>query len=114
MAQKNIGTREVPAEPAAAVAAGPKSKDKPVTAAKPALPKSSDKPGLAAAKPVDKPVVRKAAVEQPAKFQKKIVDKPSAVAAAAMTKPVRLAKNDPLAPLQPKHSGHSKEPLADR
>jgi hypothetical protein len=112
--QKNIGTREVPAEPAAAVAAGPKSKDKPVTAAKPALPKSSDKPGLAAAKPVDKPIVRKAAVEQPAKFQKKIVDKPSAVAAAAMTKPVRLAKNDPLAPLQPKHSGHSKEPLADR
>jgi hypothetical protein len=48
-------------------AAGPKSTEKPVTAAKPAPKKSVDKPGLAAAKPV--------------------------------TKPVELAKADPLAPL---------------
>lgn len=112
--QKNIGTREVPAEPAAAVAGGPKSKDKPVTAAKPALPKSSDKPGLAAAKPVDKASARKTGVEQAAKSLKKIVENPVAVASAPMTKPVRLAKTDPLAPLPTKHSGHSKEPLADR
>jgi hypothetical protein len=112
--QKNIGTREVPAEPVAAVAPGPKSKDKPVTAAKPALPKPSDRPGLAAAKSVDKATAHITAVQQASKSQKKIVDKPAVVAAAPMTKPVRLAKNDPLAPLPPKRSGHSKEPLADR
>jgi hypothetical protein len=67
-------TREVPVKP---VAAGPqptvpKSTDRPVTAASPVAKKSVDKPGLAAAKPV--------------------------------TKPVRIAKNDPLGPLPGKHS----------
>jgi len=68
-ASLNTETREVPVKPAAILpqAAGPKSTEKPVTAAKPAPKKSVDKPGLAAAKPV--------------------------------TKPVELAKADPLAPL---------------
>ncbi|MFL6830153.1 MAG: hypothetical protein ACJ8D5_05975 [Sphingomicrobium sp.] len=50
-------TREVPVKPAATLpqAAGPKSAEKPVTAAKPAPKKSVDKLGLAAAKPVTKP-----------------------------------------------------------
>jgi hypothetical protein len=62
-------TREVPAKRAPSMpdAAPIKSTEKPVTAAKPAPKKTVDKPGLAAAKPV--------------------------------TKPVRVAKNDPLAPL---------------
>jgi hypothetical protein len=67
-------TREVPVKSVVAVPqqAVPKSTDRPVTAASPVAKKSVDKPGLAAAKPV--------------------------------TKPVRLAKNDPLAPLADKRS----------
>jgi hypothetical protein len=67
-------TREVPVKAVAAVPQLPalKSTDRPVTAASPVKKKSVDKPGLAAAKPV--------------------------------TKPVRLAKNDPLAPLADKRS----------
>jgi hypothetical protein len=86
-------TREVPEKPVAALplkAAGPplrdKSTDKPVTAAKPAQKKAVDKPGLAAAKPT------------------KSVEKPQLAAARAVTKPVRLANNDPLAPLPDRHS----------
>lgn len=85
-------TREVPEKPVAQMplATGPQTRDKsiekPVTAAKPANKKSVDKPGLAAAKP------------------SKSVDKPAVAAAKAMTRPVRLAKVDPLAPLPEKHS----------
>jgi len=78
-------TREVPARPVVAVPqpTGPKSTEKPVTAAKPAPKKAVDKPGLAAAKPV--------------------------------TKPIRLAKNDPLAPLPTKRSNKtSKDPAPAR
>jgi hypothetical protein len=68
-ASLNTGTREAPAPPVAAAPrpAAAKSTDQPVAAAIPAPKKSVDKPGLAAAKP--------------------------------MTKPVRIAKVDPLAPL---------------
>jgi len=68
-ASLKIETREVPAQtrPAVRPSAARMSPEKPVAAATPAHKKSVDKPGLAAAKPV--------------------------------TKPVRLAKNDPLAPL---------------
>jgi hypothetical protein len=109
-------TREVPAESPAALSLphGAKSKDKPVTAAKPALPKSADKPGLAAAKSQSKPTAHKAAVEQAARSEKKIVDKPATTAAAAVTKPVRLAKTDPLAPLPVLHSTKSRAANADR
>jgi hypothetical protein len=67
------GTREAPVPPAAAVLpqrTATKSPDQPVAAATPASKKSVDKPGLAAAKP--------------------------------MTKPVRIANVDPLAPLPAK------------
>jgi hypothetical protein len=69
-ASLKTGSREAPASMAIAPIPGPsipKSIEKPVAAAKPAQKKSVDKPGLAAAKP--------------------------------MTKPVRIAKADPLAPL---------------
>ena len=69
-ASLNTGTREDPATTVAAAPRQPantKSTDQPVAAAIPASKKSVDKPGLAAAKP--------------------------------MTKPVRIAKVDPLAPL---------------
>lgn len=94
--EENIGTREVPSKPAATApsAAGFKSTAKPVTAAKPApkalasakLPKAVDKSGLAAA------------------HSSKTVDKRTTAAAKPVTKPVRLAKNDPLAPLPDKRT----------
>jgi hypothetical protein len=67
-------TREVPVKPVAVMTQPTliKSTEHPVTAAKPVDKKSVDKPGLAAAKPV--------------------------------TRPVRIAKNDPLAPLSAKRS----------
>jgi hypothetical protein len=88
-APSNAGTREVPSVPAAALplkAVGSKSTALPVAAAKPAQKKAVDKPGLAAAHP------------------SKAVDKPSVATAKPVTKPVRLAKADPLAPLPEKHS----------
>jgi hypothetical protein len=94
-------TREVPAKPVAEMPQPTvvKSTERPVTAAKPVIRKSVDKLGLAAAKQPDK----------------KSVDKPVAIAAAPMTKPVRLAKNDPLAPLPQKHSrSTSKDPAPAR
>jgi hypothetical protein len=90
-------TREVPEKPAAAtpLAAGPhlgdKSTGKPVTTAKPA-PK-----GFAIVKPVDKPGLAAAQ-------RAKTVDKPMLASAKPVTRPVRLAKADPLAPLPDKHS----------
>jgi hypothetical protein len=59
---------------------------KPAATAKLAIKKAVDKPGLAAAQ------------------HSKTVDKPTVIAAKPVTKPVRLAKVDPLAPLPEKHS----------
>ena len=114
--QRIIGTREVPAQPAAALPlpAGSKSNDKPVTAAKPALPKSMDKPGLAAAKSEPKKPAQKPVPTAAKSPEKKSVDKREVAASAPVTKPVRLAKTDPLAPLPAKHSGHSKDAIAER
>ena len=83
-------TREVPVRPAAILppATGPNPADKPVTAAKPAPKTSAGKPGLAAAQSTSK----------------KSVDKPRVAVAKPVTKPVRLAKVDPLAPLPGKHT----------
>jgi len=83
-------TREVPVKSAAELppAAGRKPADKPATAAKPAPKTSAGKLGLAAAQ------------ARP----KKSVDKPTFAAAKPVTKPVRLAKVDPLAPLPDKHT----------
>jgi hypothetical protein len=81
-------TREVPAQSVVAMSRPTvvKSADKPVTAAKPAFTKSSDKPGLAAAHP----------------NSRNWADKPSLASMTPLTKPVRLAKTDPLAPLSVK------------
>ena len=90
-------TREVPAKPAVATPrpADLKSADRPVTAAKPVDKQSADRPGLAAAKSTARKAGKKAA-------DKKSVDKPALTAARSVTKPVRLAKTDPLAPLPAK------------
>jgi hypothetical protein len=48
-----------------------------------------------------------------AKAVKKTVDKPKVIVARPVTKPIRLAKVDPLAPLPARHSGHSKDINAD-
>ena len=93
-ASLKIETREVPAKPVAATprqTTGLKSADRPVTAAKPVERKSADRPGLAAAKST--------AVKTESAVPKKSVDKPVAATAKSVTKPVRLAKVDPLAPL---------------
>jgi len=117
-ASLKIPSREVPAR--SAVELPPTtaiSTDKPATAAKPASPTSVQKPGLAAAhpakKPAEKPAAKQASVV-PKTAPKKSVDKPPTIAAKAVTKPVRLAKVDPLAPLPAKHSGNSKDIRAER
>ena len=99
-ASYNIETREVPVKPVAKMpqATGPKSTDRPATAATPAPSKSVDVPGLAAAQS------RRGAISPAAK---KVVDKPQLAAARPVTKSVRLAKADPLAPLAAKSSARS-------
>jgi hypothetical protein len=105
-------TREVPARSVVALPqTTAKSTDKSAIAAKPAQSKSVEKPGLAAAHQTAKGAAEKAVV--PA-VTKKTVDKPVFAAAKPVTKPIRLAKVDPLAPLSAKHSGHSKDSTADR
>ena len=102
-------TREVPARTVVALPlTTAKSTDRPATSAKPAQSNSVVKPGLAAAqskKPAQKPVEAAA---------KKSVDKPGLLTAKAVTKPVRIAKVDPLAPLPARHSGNSKDIRAER
>ncbi len=95
-------TREVPAKPVVATPRPTdlKSADRPVTAGKPVDRKSADRPGLAAAKST----ARKAEKEPAAK---KSVDKPIIAAAKSVTKPIRLAKTDPLAPLPEQRSSKS-------
>ena len=90
-------TREVPAKPSAELppAGGPKSTEKPAIAAKPDKKKSADRPGLAAAHLI----------------AKKSVDKPVLAAAKPVTKPVRLAKLDPLAPLPDRRSAKTSKDL---
>lgn len=110
-------TREVPARtaivlpPAAAIFT-----DKPATAARPALKTSVKKPVLAAAHPAKKEPAKaqpKLASAASKAAPKKSVDKPRVVTAKAVTKPTRMAKVDPLAPLPVRHSGHSKDVSAD-
>ena len=107
-------TREVPARPVAEMplATGMKSMDRPVTAAKPAQSKSADKPGLAAAKLTPKKGVERTASTAAKPPAKKSVDKPAVAAAKPVTKPVRLAKADPLAPLPVTRSVRSKDSTA--
>jgi hypothetical protein len=107
-------TREVPARTVVALPrTTAKSTDKPATAAKAAQIKSVEKPGLAAAQPAPKKPQQKEAAAAPKTPPKKSVDKPVVAAAKPVTKPVRLAKVDPLAPLPVKHPGHSRDTNAD-
>jgi hypothetical protein len=103
-------TREVPAR--TVVELPPmtaKPMAKPATAAKPALPRALKKPDLAAAQ-----LLKEEPPKLVAATPKKSVDKAAVVTARAMTKPLRIAKADPLAPLPAKHSGHSKDIAAER
>ena len=118
VASLKIETREVPARTAAALPqAAANFTDGPAHAAKPAHQKSVEKPGLAAAHPV-----KKAEAKQPVKLAllttksspKKSVDKKPVVTAKALTKPIHMAKVDPLAPLPAHHSGNSKGIAAER
>jgi hypothetical protein len=102
-------TREVPARSVAILPqATANSTGKPAIAAKPATIKPVEKPGLAAAQSKPKRAPERVASVAP----KKSVDKPAVVTARAVTKPVRMAKIDPLAPLPAKHN--SKGSTADR
>ncbi len=108
-------TREVPARSVVALPqTTAKSTDEPANAAKPApakpLAKSVEKPGLAAAQHSTKKGPEKAA-SAPAK---KTVDKPAVAATRPVTKPIRLAKVDPLAPLPARHPGKPKDSTPDR
>jgi hypothetical protein len=104
-------TREVPARTVVILPQTiAKSTDKPVTAAKPAPRVSVEKPGLAATQQAP----RKLDAKPVAATAKKSVDKPSVAAAKPVTKPVRLARVDPLAPLPGRHSGNSKDSTAER
>jgi hypothetical protein len=117
-ASYEIPTREVPARSVAILPhATAKATDKPATVAKPASKKSAAKPDLAAAqttpKKAPKIVAKLAAKVIPAAI-KKSVDKPQSSTARSVTKPIRIAKVDPLAPLPAKHSGHNKDVAAER
>ena len=108
-------TREVPARPVVTLPqTTATSTDKPATAAKPASTKSVAKPGLAAAQLQPKKPAEKLASAGPATAPKKSVDKPMAMFSKPVTKPVRIAKADPLAPLPARHSANSKDSTADR
>jgi hypothetical protein len=101
-------TREVPARSVVALPqTTAKSTDKPATSAKPAKASSLEKPGLAAAH-------SRAPVRPVEVAAKKSVDKPPVVTVRPVTRPVRIAKTDPLAPLPAKHSGHSRDIAAER
>jgi hypothetical protein len=117
-ASLKIETREVPARTAAELPpAAASSTDKPANAAKPAHKKSVEKPGLAAAHSIRKADEKQhanIASAEPKAAAKKSVDKKPVVTAKALTKPVRIAKVDPLAPLPAHHSGHSKGIAAER
>jgi hypothetical protein len=117
-ASLKISTREVPAQPSVILpptAARPT--DKPAIAAKPVKTSSVAKPGLAAAH-ITKTAVKSAApkltAEASTKPDKNAVDKTRVVTARALTKPTRMAKMDPLAPLPAKHSGNSKGSASER
>ena len=108
-------TREVPARTVVTLPqTTARSTDKPANAAKPATKKSVEKPGLAAAHPAAKKPTPKQAAATPRPSPKKSVDKLAVASAKAVTKPVRIAKVDPLAPLSAKHSGNSKDFHAER
>jgi hypothetical protein len=125
--REDLARTAVELPPAAA-----KSTDKPANAAKPVQHRSVVKPGLAAAQQAKKPVERRRlataqatkkplarpglekSASAPKRTTKKSVDKPVVAFAKPVTKPIRLAKVDPLAPLPAKHSGTSRGSATER
>lgn len=108
-------TREVPARTVVTLPqTTARSTDKPANAAKPATKKSVEKPGLAAAHLTARKAALTTVSAAPKASPKKSVDKLAVASAKAVTKPVRIAKVDPLAPLSAKHSGNSKDFRAER
>jgi len=109
-------TREVPARSVATLrqAIETKSTNRPVTAAKPVSSKSVDKPGLAAAQSKPEKPAAKAAPAPARMAEKKSVDKSALAAPKPVTRPVRLAKTDPLAPLSAAHPVKSKDSTTAR
>jgi hypothetical protein len=101
-------TREVPAKTVVAMPqqTAPQFTDRPATAAKPAIKKSVNEPGLAAAQSDRKTSTA------PGASHKKSVDKPELSGVVPMTKPVRLAKADPLAPIAGKHPATKAKDIA--
>jgi hypothetical protein len=111
-ASLTTGIREVPAKTTATLPriVVTKAADKPVSAARSAPPRpveklaaSASKPGLAAAQ-----------FGSPKPAPKKMVDKQASAASKSMTKPVRVAKADPLAPLAGKQLGKPKDHTTGR
>jgi len=103
-------TREVPARPVVTMPpTTATSTNKSALAAKPAVKPFVEKPGLAAAQPAAKTLGKTVTAAS-----KKSVDKPAALSAKPVTKPVRIANVDPLAPLPGKHSATSRGSTADR
>jgi hypothetical protein len=117
-ASLKIETREVPARTAALLPqAAAISTDMSATAARSAHKMSAEKPGLAAAhlaKGVSRKLTPVEAPPKPKLAAKKSVDKSRVVTAQTLTKPLRIAKVDPLAPLPGHHSGNSKGVAAER
>jgi hypothetical protein len=117
-ASLKIPAREVPAQ--SSVILPPttaRPKDKPAIAAKPVRTPSVAKPGLAAAhapKTAVKSAAPKLTEDVAKKPAKNAVDKTAVVTARALTKPARMAKMDPLAPLPVRHSGYSKGSATER
>lgn len=113
-ASLKIETREVPARPSVILPpTTARPTDTPATAALPGIKTSVKKPGLAAAHAI-KNAAKQLASSQPKAAPKKPVDKPVLTSFRPVTKPVRLAKIDPLAPLPVRHSGNSKGSAANR
>ena len=109
-ASLKIPSREVPARPVVMLPhATAKTTDEPATVAKPAHKKSVAKPDLAAAQPLASKARKVVSTSL-----KKSVDKPASSTGRSMTKPVRIAKVDPLAPLPARHTGHNKDVAAER
>ena len=107
-ASYTVQSREIPEKPVAVMpqATGPKPKDSAATPAKRASGKSAGKPQLADS--------QKAPAKLASAFAKKTGDKPQLATAKPVTKPVRLAKTDPLAPLASKPSAKPKDTATAR
>ncbi|MEO7278051.1 MAG: hypothetical protein ABIW33_08515 [Sphingomicrobium sp.] len=108
--------REVPARTDVAAPRPPvgNSTDRPAATAKPVTKTSVDKPGLAAVHSSVTTASTRPLPTTAGVTRKKVVDKPAATASRPVTKPVRLANSDPLAPLPVKQAARHRDSTAAR